>query len=65
MLFTYALDARVFIYLSVAFNFEHTIKNFAVPGLKLESYNKFFTPLFYAYWKTLMRNRSYFSGDTR
>jgi len=35
MLFTYALDGCVFIYLSVAFDFEHTIKDFAVSGLRL------------------------------
>lgn len=35
MLFTYTLDACVFIYLSVAFDFEHTIKNFAISGLRL------------------------------
>lgn len=35
MLCTYALDACVFVYLSVAFGFEHTVKNFAVSGPRL------------------------------
>lgn len=35
MFFTYTLDACVFIYLSVAFDFEHTIRNFAVSGLRV------------------------------
>lgn len=35
MLFTYALHACGFIYLSVAFDFEHSMKNCAVSSLRL------------------------------